>query len=264
MAQAALCAHRQPAKQETHQRVRTALGCTPNHSEKMTSIASLTGSQLRTYNTIFQHPVSHNLEWRHVRALLATLGDVAEEPNGNFRATRKGQILVLHPARTKDVAETDELMALRHFLEQSESAPPEMKGSETHWLVVIDHHEARIFRSEMHDAIPQQILPHEPDDFFRHAHNSRDFSRGQEKPDPNSFFEPLARALHAPGRILVFGTGTGTSSEMEQFIAWSKLNHPELAKRIIGGLTVDEHHLSENQLLAKAREFYMSIRGNGA
>jgi hypothetical protein len=116
----------------------------------------------------------------------------------------------------------------------------------------------------MHGAIPQQILPHEPDDFFRHAHNSRDFSRGQEKPDPNSFFEPLAKALHAPGQILVFGTGTGTSSEMEQFIAWSKLHHPELAKRIIGGLTVDEHHLSENQLLAKAREFYTSIRGTGA
>jgi hypothetical protein len=228
----------------------------------MTPPASLTGSPLRTYNTIFQHPVSHNLEWRHVRALLATLGKVTEEPNGNLKATRNGHVLVLHPPRTKDVAETDELMALRHFLEQSESAPPEMKESGTHWLVVIDHHEARIFRSVMHGAIPQQILPHKPDEFLRHAHNSRDFSRGQEKPDPNSFFEPLVKVLPAPGQILVFGTGT--SSEMDQFIAWSKLHHPELAKRIIGGLTVDERHLSENQLLAKAREFYTSIRGTGA
>jgi hypothetical protein len=116
----------------------------------------------------------------------------------------------------------------------------------------------------MHGAIPHQILPHEPDDFFRHAHNSRDFSRGQEKPDPNSFFEPLAKALPPPGRVLVFGTGTGTSSEMDQFVAWAKLHHPDLAKRIIGALTVDEHHLSENQLLAKAREFYTSIRETGA
>ena len=230
----------------------------------MTTPASLTGSLLRTYTTIFQHPISHNLEWRHVRALLAALGEIAEEPNGNLKATRHGQILVLRPPRTKDVAETDELMAVRHFLEQSESAPPEMKGGATHWLVVIDHHEARIFRSEMHGAIPEQILPHEPDDFFRHAPNSREFSRGQEKPDPNSFFEPLAKALPAPGQILVFGTGTGTSSEMEQFIAWSKRHHPELAKRIIGKLTVDEHHLSENQLLAKAREFYTSIHGTCA
>jgi hypothetical protein len=112
----------------------------------------------------------------------------------------------------------------------------------------------------MHGAIPQQILPHEPDDFFRHAHNSRDFSRGQEKPDPNSFFEPVARVLQAPGQILIFGTGTGTSSEMEQFMAWVKLHHPALAKRIIGWLVVDEHHLSPDQLLAKAREFYASTR----
>ena len=230
----------------------------------------LTGSHRRTYKTIFQHPISHNLEWRAVYGLLEKLGSITEEPNGNLNATRNGHTLVLTPPRTKDVAEEDEIMALRHFLEESAptataaTAAPEAELKTTHWLLVINHHEARIFRSEMHGSIPQQILPHEPDDFFRHAHNSRDFSRGQEKPDPNSFFEPLAKALHAPGQILVFGTGTGTSSEMEQFIAWSKLHHPELAKRIIGGLTVDEHHLSENQLLAKAREFYTSIRGTGA
>jgi len=240
--------------------MRAASACRQNHPENMTSTASLTGSQLRTYKTIFQHPVSHNLEWRHVRALLATLGDIAEEPNGNLKVTRNGQVLVLHPPRTKDVAETDELMALRHFLERSETMSPEAKMSETHWLVVIDHHEARIFRSEMHGAIPQQILPHEPDDYFRHAHNSKDFSRGEEKPDPNSFFEPVARALQAPGRILIFGTGTGTSSEMEQFIAWLKVHHSEVAKRIIGWLVVDEHHLSGDQLLAKAREFYANAR----
>jgi hypothetical protein len=43
---------------------------------------------------------------------------------------------------------------------------------------------------------------------------------------------------------------------MDQFIAWLKLHHPEPASRIIGSLVVDEHHLTENQLLATAREFY--------
>ena len=112
----------------------------------------------------------------------------------------------------------------------------------------------------MHGSLPLQILPHEPDDYFRHAHNSRDFTRGREKPDPNSFFEPVAKALQAPGQILIFGSGTGTSSEMDQFIAWLKLHHPELAARIIGSLVVDEHHLTADQLLAKAREFYANAR----
>ena len=211
---------------------------------------------MRTYNTIFQHPISHNLEWRAVHALLGNLGQIAEEPNGNFKATRNGQILVLHPPRAKDVAEMDEIMALRHFLQRSETAPPKTNEEEAHWLLVINHHEARIFRAEMQAAIPLQILPHEPDDYFRHAHNSKEVSRGKEKPDPNSFFEPVARALQAPGHVLIFGAGTGTSSEMEQFIAWVEVHHPELAGRIIGSLVVDERHLTDGQLLAEARKFY--------
>ncbi|MGA2018253.1 MAG: hypothetical protein ABSH26_15005 [Opitutaceae bacterium] len=226
----------------------------------MNSTQPLNGSHLRTYQTIFQHPVSHNLEWHDVYALFRQLGHVEEEHNGNMKVARNGQVLVLRPSRTKDVADTEELMALRHFLERSEPVPPEAGAETAHWLLVIDHHEARLFRSEMRGALPQQILPHEPDDYFRHAHHSRDFSRGQEKPDPNSFFEPVARALHGAGRILIFGAGTGSSSEMNQFIGWLTRQHPDLARQVIGTVVVDEHHLTEDQLLAKARDFYASTQ----
>src|SRR5476651_144346 len=211
-----------------------------------TATASLTGSHLRTYDTIFQHPVSHNLGWHDVRALFRHLGEVEQEPNGNLKVTRHGQTLVLHPPRTKDVAETEELMALRHFLERSETAAPGANGKDAPWLLVIDHHEARIYRSTLPGSVPQLIRPHAPEDFFRHAHNSKDFSRGQEKPEPNSFFEPVAGVLNGAGEILLFGPGTGTGSEMEQFIIWVKLHRPAVAKRIVGSVVVDEHHLTED------------------
>ena len=230
----------------------------------MNSTASLSGSHLRAYQAIFQHPVSHNLGWHDVHALLRQLGQVDEEPNGNLKVTRNGHILILPPPRTKDVAETEELMALRHFLERSETAPPEPKVEEKQWLVVIDHHEARIFRSAAPGAVPQLVRPHVPEDYFRHAHNSMGFSRGQEKPDPNSFFEPVAAMLNGAGKILIFGTGTGMSSEMDQFIAWLNVHHPIVAKRIIGSLVIDEHHLTEGQLLAKAREFFANERKAGS
>ena len=226
----------------------------------MIPTATLTGSLLRTYNTIFQHPISHNLEWRHVHALFRKLCQVEEEqPNGNLKVTRNGQTLVLHPPRTKDVDTTEELLALRHFLEQSEPTMLNSNDGTTHWLLVIDHKEARLFRSEVHGAIPQRLLPHEPDEFFRHAQNSQNLFRGKEKPEPNSFFEPVVKALQGAGPILIFGTGTGTSSEMEQFVAWAKLHHPDLATRIIGSLGVNENHLTTDQLLAKAREFYSNL-----
>ena len=226
----------------------------------MNSPASLTGSHLRTYNAIFQHPVSHNLKWQDVYALFRHLGTVDEETNGNLKVRRNGQDIVLHPPLTKDVAEIDEVIGLRHFLERSETPVAEDGDKNTHWLLVIDHHEARIFRSEIPGATADRILPHEPDRYFRHARNSMNLSKGKEKPEPASYFEPVANALHKFGDILIFGTGTGMSNEMDQFVAWTKTDHPELAKRIIGTKVVDEHHLTEAQLLAKAREFYAAPR----
>jgi hypothetical protein len=226
----------------------------------MKSIAALSGTHLRTYDAIFRHPAAHNLAWHDVHALFRQLGTVEEESNGNFKVTRNGQVLVLHPARTKDVTETGELMTLRHFLERSTVNPAVASlVGEAEWLVVIDHHEARIYRTAAPGSVPQLIRPHVADDLFRHAPHSKEFARGQEKPDPNSFFEPVAALLNGAGKILVFGSGTGTGSEMEQFITWLKLHRPEVARRIVGTAIVDEKHQTEGQLLAHARELYANL-----
>jgi hypothetical protein len=221
----------------------------------MNSPSNLKGSHLRTYNTIFQHPISYNLNWREVRSMFKRLGEVTEESNGNLKITRNGQTLVLHRPNTKDVANADELMSLRHFLEKSETIPATADEKDAHWLLLIDHHEARIFRSEIHGGLPRKILPTK---YSQHIRDSGDASRGKEKPDETNFFKSVAGALQAAGQLLVFGTGTGTSNEMNQFTAWLNKHHPELAKRIVGSVVVDEQHLTDDQLLAKAREFYAS------
>jgi len=96
----------------------------------MKTNTTLTGSHQRTFDRIFQHPISHNLEWRDVHALLGEIGDVAKEHNGCLKVTRNGQTLVLHPTSKKDVTEMDEVMALRHFLQKSETALPETNEKE--------------------------------------------------------------------------------------------------------------------------------------
>jgi hypothetical protein len=222
----------------------------------MKSTTPLTGSHRRTYDTIFQHPVSHNLGWRDVHALFRHLGEIEEESNGNLKVMRNGHVLVLHAPRTKDVAETTELMALRHFLELSETAVPNGERPVAQWLVVIDHHEARIYRSVAVGAVPQQIRPHAGDEFSRHSPQAAELSRDREAFHPNRFFEPVAAVLNGAGEILIFGSGTGASSEMEQFTAWLKQRRPEVARRIVGSVVIDERHLSEAQVLAHAREIY--------
>ncbi|MEO6004668.1 MAG: hypothetical protein ABIZ04_14870 [Opitutus sp.] len=222
----------------------------------MISTATLTGSLQRTYNTIFQHPVSHNLQWNHVHALFRHIAAVEEEHNGNLKVTRNGASLVLCPSRHKDVADTEELMTLRHFLERSEAPRTTSDEHEARWLLVIDHHQARLFRAEMLGAVPQKLTPHEPEKVFGHEQNLQNLSRGKEKPEPTSFFEPVAKVLQVGGQVLIFGTGTGKSSAMDQFVSWMKLHHSETAKRIMGSVVVDESHLTDGQLLSQAREFY--------
>jgi hypothetical protein len=211
--------------------------------------SSLAAAHLRTYRTIFQHPASHNLGWHEVCALLAQLGQVEEEPNGNLKVTCNGISMVLPSTRTKDVAGTDELMKIRDFLERSADRMSETNKSGARWLVVISHHEARIFRAEIHGTVAEQVRPDQTEDAIRKI-------RGQEKPAPQTFFGPVADALKEAGQILIFGSGTGSANEMDQFVAWLKIHRPELARRITGALIIDEHHLTDAQLLAKARDFH--------
>jgi len=221
----------------------------------LTPPSSLSGSHLRTYEKIYQHPVTHSLPWRDVLTLFSHLGEITLEVNGNVKVKHNGHTLVFSPPSTKEITEVDEIMKLRHFLEQSEAAAPAIKQPETLMLLVINHQQARLFRAEVRESVPQQIIPHNLPDSFRQAHPSRDFFDGKEKPAPGDFFEPVAQALKQAAKILIFGSGTGISSEMYQFIIWLKKHQPELARRIIGMQVVDEHHLTDAELLAKAREF---------
>jgi hypothetical protein len=128
----------------------------------------------------------------------------------------------------------------------------------THLLVVIDHREARIYSTELHGSVPQRIAPYDPFGFGRDLHYNQDDSNGQRKPERKSFYEAVAKTLHGAQQILMFGAGTGASSAMEQLLAELKLHHPDIAKRVVGSIAVDEHHLTEDQLLAKAREMFVA------
>jgi len=225
----------------------------------------LSGRHQHTYEAIFRHPTAHNLEWHDVRSLLAALGDVAEGHNGKLQVTRNGQQVILHAPKHKDVATVEEVLAIRRFLEQSgEAAVSSSVAPVTHLLVVIDHHEAKIYRTEMHGSVPQQLVPYDPHGYGRHLRSENPETAGRRNPERKSFYEAVAATLRGADAILIFGSGTGESSAMEQLLADLKHNHGDVAKHVVGSIVVDEHHLTEGQLLARAREFFATRgRQNG-
>jgi hypothetical protein len=133
-----------------------------------------------------------------------------------------------------------------------------------HLLVVIDHREARIYKTELRGSVPQRIVPYDSDmprGSGRYLHNMGDDANGQRKPEISSFYKAIAGALKGAEKILVFGGGTGASSAMGHLLAALKAHHHELSARIVGSIVVDEHHLTEDQLLARARDYYAALSG---
>jgi len=221
--------------------------------------SALSGPHQKIYQHIFQHPMPHNLQWREVAAMLKAITDIVtvEDANGNLKSSRNGQSLILHRPRGKDLADKKELMQVRHFLERSVKPTAPAAASGTHLLVVIDHREARIYSTEMHGSVPQRITPYDPFGFGRDLHYNQDDSNGQRKPERRSFYEAVAKTLAGAKQILMFGTGTGASSAMEQLMSDLKEHHRDVAQRVIGAMSVDEHHLTDDQLLAKARNLFV-------
>jgi hypothetical protein len=214
------------------------------------------GTHKSTYDAVFQHPMARNLQWKDVKSMLETLADTTEDNDGVMKFTRNKRTLVLHTPRRKDFSDVESLMKIRHFLAHSEAPIPEPVAEGVHLLVVLDHREARIFKTEMHGSVPQRILAYNANDGHRHLHHVEADSNGQRKPEPKAYYDAIARTLADAQSILIMGSSTGGSSAMEHLAEDLKKHHPALAKRIAGTVVINEQHMSEDQLLAEARTFY--------
>lgn len=126
-------------------------------------------------------------------------------------------------------------------------------------LVVIDHREARVYRTEGSGTLPERIVPYDPHGYGRHLHSANEWTDGKRLPERKSFYDAVARTLRGAGQVLLFGSGTGRSSAMDQLLADLESHHPDVAKAVVGSVVVDAHHTTENELLAQAREFYAAF-----
>jgi hypothetical protein len=125
-----------------------------------------------------------------------------------------------------------------------------------HLLVVIDHQEARVYRTEVSGAVPKRLVPYDPHGYGRHLHSNHLWTDGKRVSERKSFYEAIAKTLRGAEQVLLFGSGTGRSSAMDQLLADLRDYHPDVSEKIIGSVVVDPHHTTDDELLAHAREFY--------
>ena len=77
--------------------------------------AHLSNHHRNTLRQIFEHPVSHNIEWRAVVSLLDAVGTTVEQPGGKLDVTVGSQKEFIEPPSGKDL-DTQTVLDLRRML----------------------------------------------------------------------------------------------------------------------------------------------------
>jgi hypothetical protein len=223
---------------------------------------SLTGAHRRTLEAIFRHPLAHNLEWREVVHLMDQLGASHEKSNSEFVFEVGGERQLIRRPHGKDLT-TDEVLEFRHFLERAGCSPDHPPEAAPHpvppapdLLIVVDHHETRIFHVDLGaDAGEEPVIrPYDPHHFLHHlTHKDQDRERGQRAPEEPAYYERVAQAVAQGGKIVVIGHGEGHSNAADHLTQFLKTHHNETYGRIVRELHADLSALSPPQLLVLAR-----------
>ena len=65
--------------------------------------AHLSNHHRNTLRQLFQHPVSHNIDWRAVVSLLEAVGSIVEQHAGKFEVTLGSETEFFDPPAAKDI-----------------------------------------------------------------------------------------------------------------------------------------------------------------
>jgi hypothetical protein len=223
---------------------------------------ALSKSDRQTLDSLFAHPIAHNLEWRDIVGLFTKLGTVEHLPNNETSLRIGAEHQVLHRPHSKDLT-TEEVMALRHFLTRGGLSGKNSSSplSTADFLVAVDHHEARIYRMDLHppaDAAELTVKPYDPHGFLHHL-TDKDQTRqhGERAAEDPGFYEGIGAALIQAvphGHIVIVGHGKGHSDAAHHLQDWLRLHHAEIFQRIAGTITADLSALTPPQLLELGRE----------
>ena len=86
--------------------------------------AHLSNHHRNTLRQLFQHPVSHNIDWRAVVSLLEAVGSIVEQHAGKFEVTLGSETEFFEPPAGKDI-DVQTVVDLRGMLAEPDGADAE-------------------------------------------------------------------------------------------------------------------------------------------
>jgi hypothetical protein len=241
--------------------------------------ATLSKASRRTLQALYRHPIAHNLEWMDVVALFKTIGTVDQKSHNEIMFGIGGAHHKVRKPHSKDIT-VDELLEFRRILtqagwspdtadevdagENASDAEPVVALTPPDLLVVVDHHEAKIYHLDMRSADPlgHVIKPYDPHHFLAHlTHKDLSRERGQRAPEDPSFYRRVAEAVASARAIVVVGHGAGHSNAADRLVEFLRLHHPETFEKVRGEMVADMSKLTPPQLLVLGRRALSFLPG---
>ena len=232
--------------------------------------ATLSKTSRSTIEALYQHPLSHNLEWSGVVSLFERLGTVDHKGHNEIAFGLGGEHHRVRKPHGKDLT-TTEVMTFRHMLTRAGWAPQgaaSKAGAETDGkvapatlepadvLVVVDHHDARLYHLDVRsvDLVDHVIKPFDPHHLLHHvSHNDQAREQRQRMPEDHAFYESIAQAVLPAGAIVAIGHGTGRSNAAHYLIEFLHKHHPDTARKVVCEVVADLSGLTAPQLLDLGR-----------
>jgi len=224
----------------------------------------LNGHHRRTLAGLFRHPASHNIEWHDVLSLLKHIGTVTKRHNGDFDVAVGDNAIIVDRPKGHDL-EADQLRSLTHLLASAGLSPDDVApwapasapvaGDEATCIVLIDHHQAKIFeRCRQHEAAEATIVLKPADEDgsrqrVTHRQGSDDVDSGH-APEEAAYYESIGADLGGASRIVILSDGEGCSNASDHLVAYLKRHHGRIALRIAARGRIDSTRLSDGEIVA--------------
>ena len=124
-------------------------------------------------------------------------------------------------------------------------------------VIAITQNDARLWATGLEKGSkPEKIYA--PSDKASHHHVRQTQHQGGHAGDPADygFFDVIADHVKNSAEILLIGHGVGKANAVLRFTQFIERNNPEVAKKVVGAIDSNLNAMSENEILASAREWF--------
>jgi hypothetical protein len=124
-------------------------------------------------------------------------------------------------------------------------------------LLTITRDEAKLWATGLEKATkPEKIKALDDKGKHHHVKQAQHHKGHGVDPDEKVFFESITKAIRPASEVLVMGHGSGKSNTAHNFVKFLNEKHQDVAKKIVAELDLNIVRMSENEVLAQARNWF--------